>query len=71
MQTASSNAPAKGFIRLQDVLKRIPVGKSTIWNWVQEGKFPVPVKLSDRVTAWSVAAIEQWEAEKLRPANDK
>ena len=63
--------PSQGFIRLQDVLKRIPVGKSTIWNWVQEGKFPPPVKLSDRVTAWPVAAIEQWEAEKLTAANDK
>lgn len=71
MEAVTRNAPAKGFIRLQDVLKRIPVGKSTIWNWVQEGKFPPPVKLSDRVTAWPVAAIEQWEAEKLTAANDK
>lgn len=71
MSNASSNAPAKGFIRLQELLKRIPVGRSTIWFWVQEGKFPAPVKLSDRVTAWPVAAIEQWEAEKLTAANDK
>ena len=62
---------AQGFIRLRDVLKHVPVGKSTIWNWVRQGKFPPPVKLSDRVTAWSVAAVEQWVSERLTPANDK
>jgi prophage regulatory protein len=46
------------------VTKRIPVGKSTIWLWVQQQKFPAPVKLSERVTAWSVSSIERWEAEK-------
>ena len=62
---------AQGFIRLRDVLKHVPGGKSTIWNWVRQGKFPPPVKLSDRVTAWSVAAVEQWVSERLTPANDK
>ena len=66
-----STRPAQGFVRLPDILKRIPVGKSTIWKWVQEGRFPAPVKLSDGVTAWSVTAVEQWEAEKLTTANDK
>lgn len=54
------------FLRLRDVTKRIPVSKSTIWLWVQEKKFPAPVKLSERVTAWPLASIEQWEAEKQR-----
>jgi prophage regulatory protein len=57
-----------GFIRLRDLTKRIPVSKSTIWLWVQERKFPAPVKLSERVTAWSVASVETWEAEKRQSA---
>ena len=53
-----------GYIRLRDLVKRVPVSKSTIWLWVQESKFPAPVKLSERVTAWPVVDIEQWEAGK-------
>lgn len=55
------------FLRLREVTKRIPVSKSTIWLWVQEKKFPAPVKLSERVTAWPIASIEAWEAEKRQP----
>ena len=66
----STNLPAQfgtGFLRLREVTKRIPVSKSTISHWVQEKKFPAPVKLSERVTAWPVASIEQWEAERQAP----
>jgi len=30
----------------------VPVGKSTWWKWVQEGKAPSPIKLGPRVTVW-------------------
>lgn len=30
----------------------VPVGKSTWWKWVQEGKAPAPIKLGPRVTVW-------------------
>ncbi len=46
-----------GFLRLPEVLKRIPVSKSTWWAGVKEGKFPQPVKLSPRCTAWRVSDI--------------
>lgn len=68
MSNPPSNKADAGFIRLRDLTKRIPVSKSTIWLWVQEQKFPAPVKLSERVTAWSVASVEKWEAEKRQPA---
>jgi len=63
-----SKTPEAGFLRIRDLTKRIPVSKSTIWLWVQERKFPAPVKLSERVTAWPVAAVEKWEAEKQKSA---
>lgn len=39
-------------LRLKQVLENIPVSKSTIFQWVKDGKFPQPVKLSARCTAW-------------------
>lgn len=48
-----------GFLRLPDVLKIIPVSRSTWWSGVQEGKYPQPIKLSKRCTAWRVEDIHQ------------
>ncbi len=48
-----------GYLRLPQVLKLFPVSKSTWWQGVKEGKFPAPVKLTERTTAWSRASIEK------------
>ncbi len=52
-----SELPETGFIRLRDLLKFIPVGKSTWWEGVKSGRFPKPVKLGPRTTAWRVEDI--------------
>ena len=41
-----------GFMRLPQVLEQIPVSKSTWWAGVRKGKYPKPVKLSERTTGW-------------------
>jgi len=46
-----------GFIRLREVLKIIPVSKSTWYRGIQAGIYPKPVKLSKRVSAWKVSEI--------------
>lgn len=47
-------------IRLPGVLERIGVKKSTLWNWVKAGKFPQPIKLSERVTVWRSSDVQKW-----------
>jgi predicted DNA-binding transcriptional regulator AlpA len=49
--------PETGFIRLPEILRVIPVGKSTWWAGVKTGRFPKPVKLGPRITAWRVEEI--------------
>lgn len=46
------NSSLAGFLRLPDVLALIPVSRSAWWAGVKEGRFPPPVKLSARTTAW-------------------
>lgn len=41
-----------GFFRLPEVLKIIPVSKSTWWAGIKKGMYPAPVKLSVRTSAW-------------------
>ncbi len=57
--------PASGFLRLPQIIgnpKRgiipiIPVSRSAWWAGVREGRYPAPVKLGPRTTAWRVADI--------------
>ena len=39
------------------ILPLIPIGKSTWWQWVRDGKAPAPVKLGPRTTAWKSSDI--------------
>lgn len=54
-----SNLPEVGFVRLPTILGIIPVSKSTWWNGVKSKKFPQPVKLGPRITAWRVSDIRE------------
>lgn len=52
--------PETGFVRLYSIIAPrgpIPVGKSTWWQGVRDGRFPKPVKLGPRTTAWRVEDI--------------
>jgi predicted DNA-binding transcriptional regulator AlpA len=49
--------PETGYLRLPQILRFIPIGKSTWWKWVAEGKAPKPVKLGVKTTAWKVEDI--------------
>lgn len=56
--------PDGGFIRQAQVLRSIPVSRSTLWRWVRAGDFPAPVKLSVQVSAWRVSDVRQWMSER-------
>ncbi|RXJ79519.1 AlpA family transcriptional regulator [Arcobacter sp. F2176] len=53
------------FIRIQEVMKKTGIARSTLWLWVNEKKFPQPIKLSPRITVWEEEKIENWMKEKL------
>lgn len=44
-------------LRLKQVLKLIPVSRSTWWSGVRAGRFPRGVKLTPRTTAWRASDI--------------
>jgi predicted DNA-binding transcriptional regulator AlpA len=46
------NAANIGFYRVTQILQLIPIGKSTWWAWVNSGRAPAGLKLSQSVTAW-------------------
>ena len=49
--------PLSGFMRLPQILQLIPISKSAWWLGCREGRFPKPVKLGPKTTAWRVEDI--------------
>jgi prophage regulatory protein len=51
--------PETGFLRLSQVLSVIPLGKTSWWEGVKTGRFPKPIKLFGRCTAWRAEDIRE------------
>lgn len=51
--------PETGFMRLPQILAIYPVCKTAWWNGVKEGRYPKPVKLGPRTTAWRAEDIRE------------
>jgi prophage regulatory protein len=65
---SDNKLPHIGFLRLPAIIGRdglIPVSKSTWWAGIKTGRFPKPVKLSERVTAWRVEDIRAFIESKV------
>jgi len=52
--------PTTGFVRLAQVLKLVPVSRTSIWRWVNAGTFPKPLKLAEKTTAWRAEDVRDW-----------
>lgn len=50
-------------LRLPQVLEIVPIGKSSFWKMVAEGRAPKGIKLAARTTCWRLSEIQQFVAE--------
>ena len=56
----SSNLPETGFIRLKDIIGPqgpIPISRSSWFAGIKDGRFPKPVSLGPRTSAYKVEDI--------------
>jgi len=52
-------------IRLPEVIDRVGLSRSTIYMFMQQGKFPKSIKLGSRAVAWNTEDIDAWIQEKV------
>ena len=52
-----TSIPSSGFLRLRQILEIVPISKSAYWEGCKTGRFPKPVKLGPRTTAWKAEDI--------------
>lgn len=60
MQAAPGSRRVTRLIRLKEVQYRVGLGRSTIYRWMAEGKFPKPVQLGGYAVAWAQEDIDAW-----------
>jgi prophage regulatory protein len=52
--------PEVQYLRIQDVVQRVGLSRSTIWNMSSDGRFPAPRNLSGRSVGWLAADVRAW-----------
>jgi len=65
MATTSNQLPEAGFLRIWQIVGNkktntpalIPISRTSFLNGVKSGKYPKPVKLGERTTAWKIEDI--------------
>jgi len=53
----NASIPTTGFLRLPQILAIVPISKSAWWEGCKTGRFPKPIKLGPRTTAWKAEDI--------------
>mgnify|MGYP003396810090 FL=1 len=48
------------FIRLNQVKEKTGLSRSSIYQFIKEGKFPAQVKLGQRAAAWVDSEVDDW-----------
>ena len=52
-------------MRLSEVGNVTGLGRSSIYKFITEGKFPRPIALGDRAVGWVSTEIDQWIRDKI------
>ena len=47
-------------VRLPEVLSLTGLSRSSIYQLISLGRFPRPLKLSERAAGWKVSDVQQW-----------
>ena len=55
-------------LRRDDVLDRIGLSRSSLYNMVRAGRFPAPMRLGQRAVGWRLSDVDEWVASRP-PAN--
>jgi|SaaInlStandDraft_1057018.scaffolds.fasta_scaffold885033_1 prophage regulatory protein len=59
-----TNLPQMKILKLKEVLELISISKSTLYNEINEGRFPEPIKLSRRSVGWLIEDVYNWRDKK-------
>jgi prophage regulatory protein len=53
------------FLRRKAVEQTTGLSRSTLYQYISEGRFPRPIKISARVAAWLESEVSAWMADRV------
>jgi len=54
------------YIRFKELRKLVPLGRTTIWKMMREGRFPQSRRIGKVATAWLEHEVEEWIKERAQ-----
>lgn len=58
--TLQHTAELPALIRARELAAHYGIHRSTLWQWVQQGRHPKPTKLSSAVVVWRREQVEDF-----------
>ncbi|WP_192483560.1 MULTISPECIES: helix-turn-helix transcriptional regulator [Cysteiniphilum] len=58
-------------IKLPCVVEKTSLSTASIYRLAKEGKFPAPIKLSERSSGWLESDINQWIDNRIKARDSK
>ncbi len=55
-------------LKLADICKLLSVGRSTVYEWTSQERFPQPVRIGDRSVRWKSEEVQEWRRTLARSA---
>ncbi|WP_425962750.1 helix-turn-helix transcriptional regulator [Rhizobium nepotum] len=65
MQQAETHSEPMRFLRIKQVLDRVPLCRTTIWRMSEKGEFPRRVQIGSS-TFWVESEVDQWMRERVQ-----
>ena len=47
-------------LRINEVLRLVPVSRATLYRLIRRGEFPKPVQLGSNAVGWRESMIQEW-----------
>lgn len=55
-----STEPNEKFLTRKEVLETVKVGTSTLYRWMEQNRFPRPLKFTAGCVRWKESAVKNW-----------
>jgi prophage regulatory protein len=62
---ANINQEKHSILRRRQVEDRTGLSRSTIYLYIQEGRFPKPINLGARAVGWVESEVEKWLTDRI------